>query len=143
MIKIKRIYLPVVIILTALVVLGLATPVAAHEHTERERDLEIVQAAIRDLPEARSITEADRPAVMEANRLAQNWLATYNGHWLDICTLSGKLRTAVDILGVGDAQGDAQPALPATAGTLPIIPAAAGLLSIFAGGFALLIPRKR
>lgn len=139
MIKFKRIYLLVVIILAALFVLGIAAPVAATEQTERERELEIVRAAIRALPETYNITEDDRAAVMEANRLAQNWMAKYDGKWIDLCVLSGKLSSAMESLGISDEQL----ALPATGGVTPIIPAAAGLLAIFAGGVALIIPRKR
>jgi len=137
-IKFKKIYLLVVIVLAVLFVLGIVTPVAAQELTEKERELEIVRSAIRALPDAFSVTEADRPAVMEANRLANNWLAKYDEKKLEICTLSGRLSVALSLLGVGDAQ----PALPATGGFSPIIPAV-GLLSIFAGSIVFVIPRKR
>lgn len=132
--RLKKVCLLLVIVLTVLFILGIANPVAAQELSEKERELEIVRAAIRALPDAFSVTDADRPAVLEANRLATNWLNKYNESRLEICTLSGKLLAVMELVGgVGDA-------LPETGGTAP--PLSAGLLSLFAG-LALLIPRKK
>jgi hypothetical protein len=132
--KVKKICVLLVIVLTVLFILGIANPVAAQELTEKDRELEIVRAAIRALPDAFSVTDADRPAVLEANRLATAWLVKYNVSRLEICTLSGKLMAVMELVGgVGDA-------LPPTGGSAA--PLSAGLLSLFAG-LALLVPRKK
>lgn len=132
--KLKKICLFLVIVLTVLLVLGMVNPVAAQSLGEKERELEVVRAAIRALPDAFAITAADRPAVLEANRLATNWMNKYNESRLEICTLSGKLLAVMELVGgVGDA-------LPPTGGSAA--PLSAGILSLL-GGLALLVPRKK
>lgn len=134
MIKIKKVYLVVVFILAVLFVLGFVTPVAAQEQSERERSLEGLRTELRALPEVYDATEADKPAILRANKLVADWMAKYGGTTTEICALAGKLEALNERLGVGGL------ALPATGGFSTI--AAMGLLSIFSGA-ALLIPRKR
>ncbi len=134
MIKTKKVYLVLVLVLAVFFVLGFVTPVAAQELSEREQSLEELRTMLRALPEVYDATEADRPAIQRANKSVADWMAKYNGTTTEICALAGKLEALNQRLGVLGV------ALPATGGFFPIT--AMGLLSIFAGA-ALLIPRKR
>lgn len=142
MIKIKRISLLFVIVLAAFVMFGIAAPAAVEASTEREEEIEEVRAAIRALPRALDITEADRPAVIEAQRMANAVIAKYDMRTLELCTLSGKLNAALEKLGLERlGAGDAAPvALPETGGFPAMVPM--GLLTVFAGT-AFLISYKR
>lgn len=131
--KVNKGYMVFAVLLVAFFVLGFVAPASAEAATTKESELEEVRAAIRALPDVFSLTEADRPAVIAANALAQNWMTKYGESRLEICTLSGKLMAAAAILGVGDA-------LPATGGT-PLL-ASVGLLSLLTGA-AMILPRKR
>jgi predicted membrane-bound mannosyltransferase len=131
-IKFKRIYLLLIVVLAVLFVMGIVTPVAAQESTARERTLEEIRAAIRAIPEYDKITEADRPAIEKAQRLVEKGMANYGITEYDICTLSAKLGAAISKVGLR--------ALPPTGGLFLVIPI--GLLSVFAGA-ALLMTRKR
>lgn len=142
MIKVKRICLLLVVVLAVFFMFGIAVPSAVEASTEREEEIEKVRAAIRALPSPIDITEADRPAVLEAQRLANEVIAKYNMRAIELCTLSGKLNSALDKLGLERlGTADAAPvALPETGGFSSMVPM--GLLSVFAGT-ALLISYKR
>ncbi len=137
--KVRGIYLVIALALVALIVLGVMAPQPAEASTEKERELEEVRAAIRALPAVHLLTEEDRPAVLEAKRLAENWLSKYNGRLIDLCVLSGKLSESLERLGISDIQ-DAPVALPPTGGSLFLAPL--GLLALLAG-VGILIPRKQ
>lgn len=129
-----NLYLMFAVILIVLLALGFFNPVAAQTMTERDRELEEVRAAIRVIPDVFSLTEADRPAVIQASILAENWMAKYGASRLEICALSGRLMAAMAVLGMGDGP------LPPTGGFSLL--GSIGLLSVLAGS-AILIPRKR
>ncbi len=130
--KVNKRYIVFVVLLVVFLVLGFVAPASAEAATTKESELEVVRSAIRALPDVFSLTEADRPAVIAANELAQNWMAKHGESRLEICTLSGKLMAATELLGVGDAT-------PPTGGT-PLLPSV-GLLSLLAGA-AMILPRK-
>lgn len=122
------------IILTVFFVLAIVTPAVAQSASSKEAALEEIRAAIRAIPEYDSITEADRPAIEKAQRMAEKAMADYGITEYDICVLSAKLAAAVGKLGVKTA------ALPSTGGLTAIVPL--GLLSLLAG-VAILVPLKR
>ena len=106
--------------------------------TQQERDLEEMRQAIRALPGPTELTEADRPAVLEARRMAEAVMARYGLTKADLCGVTVVLDLALHALGLPPL-ADEVTALPPTGGLLPV---SAGLISLLAGA-AFLIPRKR
>ncbi len=133
MINVKRLYLMLVFILAVFFVLAIVTPAAAQAASSKEAALEELRAAIRAIPEYALITEADRPAIVKAQTLAEKAMRDYGITEYDICVLSAKLGAAVGKLGV-------EIALPSTGGLTALVPF--GLLSLLAG-VAIIVPRKR
>ncbi len=133
MINVKRLYLMLVMILAVFFVLAIVTPAAAQAASAKEAALEELRAAIRAIPKYEFVTEADRPAVEKAQRMAEKAMADYGITEYDICVLSAHLAAAVSKLGV-------KIALPSTGGLTVIAPL--GLLSLLAG-VAIIVPRKR
>ena len=133
MINVRKLYLMMVIILAVFLVLAIVTPAAAQAASSKEAALEELRAAIRAIPDYWLITEADRPAIEKAQRLAERAMRDYGVTEYDICTLSAKLGAAVGKLGV-------KIALPSTGGFTAMVPI--GLLSLLAG-VAIIVPRKR
>jgi len=132
-INVKKLYLMLVIILAVFFLLAIVTPAAAQAASSKEAALEELRSAIRAIPEYDKITEADRPAIEKAQRLAEKAMADYGITEYDICVLSAKLGAAVGKIGV-------KIALPSTGGLTVIVPL--GLLSLLAG-VAIIAPRKR
>jgi hypothetical protein len=114
-IKVKRLYLMLVIILAVFFVLAIVTPAAAQAASSKEAALEEIRAAIRAIPKYDYVTEADRPAVEKAQRLVEKAMRDYGITEYDICVLSAHLAAAVSKLGV-------KVALPSTGGfDLPLL----------------------
>jgi hypothetical protein len=132
-IKVKRLYLMLVIILAVFFVLAIVTPAAAQAASSKEAALEEIRAAIRAIPKYDYVTEADRPAVEKAQRLVEKAMRDYGITEYDICVLSAHLANAVGKLGV-------KVALPLTGGLSVMVPL--GLLSLLSG-LAIIAPRKR
>jgi LPXTG-motif cell wall-anchored protein len=132
-IKVKRLYLMLVIILAVFFVLAIVTPAAAQAASSKEAALEELREAIRAIPAYDKITEADRPAVEKAQAMAEKGMRDYGITEYDICVLSAKLGAAVGKLGV-------KIALPSTGGLSVFVPL--GLLSLLSG-VAIIAPRKR
>jgi hypothetical protein len=132
-IKVKRLYLMLVIILAVFFVLAIVTPAAAQAASSKEAALEEIRAAIRAIPKYDYVTEADRPAVEKAQRLVEKAMRDYGITEYDICVLSAHLAAAVSKLGV-------KVALPLTGGLSVMVPL--GLLSLLSG-LAIIAPRKR
>lgn len=133
--KLNRIFLFLVIVIVAFLVVGVLNPPVAEASTSREKALEEIRAAIRALPDYDSLTEADRDAVLRAQRLFEQAVEKYGVTEYDVCTLSGTLAEAVSKVGRMPLA-----TLPPTGGLSMTFPL--GLLSLLAGA-VILMPRKR
>ncbi len=135
--KCAKLSLMIAVFLVTMLVFALVVSAGAEAATAKDQALEEVRAAIKALPPHDKLTEADRPAVLEARRLADRVMAQYGLSEYDICALAARLAAAESAAGLGFKVL----ALPRTGGGLAVIPVAS--LAVLSGLALLAINRRR
>jgi len=135
--KCAKLNLMITVFLITMLVFALVVSAGAEAATAKDRALEEVRAAIKALPPHDKLTEADRPAVLEARRLADRVMAQYGLSEYDICALAARLAAAESAVGLGFKAL----ALPPTGGGMAVAPFAS--LVVLSGLAMLVVERRR